>query len=118
MIFVKDLGYSKTKMKDALSFLQSKVKITRALLYKMYATYPVTKVFWAVDFGTNPSGVCRATVDDAMQFDELGKIFYIVAKAILQPFSDSDSDKLDSLVGKVLSKSTLHSAAWYTYHQP
>jgi hypothetical protein len=111
----KDLGYGKTKMQDCLSFLKNKVKIARALLYKMYASYPVQNVFWSVDFGDNPFGVYRATVDDAMYFDELGKITYI-AESFLQPFSDTDSDKLDSLVEKVLSKSTLHYSA--RYHQP
>jgi hypothetical protein len=111
----KDLGWGKSKMKDRLSFLKNKVKIARALLYRMYASYPVQNAFWLVDFGDNPFGVYRATVDDAMHFDELGKITYI-AEAILQPFSDMDSDKLDALVEKVLSKSTLRSSA--RYHQP
>jgi hypothetical protein len=114
-IFCKDLGYSKSKMKDCLSFLKNKVKIARALLYKMYASYPVQNAFWLVDFGDNPFGVYCATVDDAMHFDELGKIIYI-AEAFLQPFSDTDSDKLDALVEKVLSKSTHCSSA--RYHQP
>ncbi len=48
-------------------------------------------------------------------FDELGKITYI-AESFLQPFSDSDSSKLDSLVEKLLSKSTILSSA--RYHQP
>jgi hypothetical protein len=69
----KDLGYGKSKMKDCLSFLKNKVKIARALLYKMCASYPVQNAFWLVDFGDNPFGVYRATVDDAMHFDELGK---------------------------------------------
>jgi hypothetical protein len=102
-------------MKDCLSFLKNKVKIARALLYKMYASYPVQNAFWLVDFGDNPFGVYRATVDDVMHFDELGKITYI-AEAFLQPFSDTDSNKLDALVEKVLSKSTLRSSA--RYHQP
>jgi hypothetical protein len=111
----KDLGYGKSKMKDCLSFLKNKVKIAHALLYKMYASYPVQNAFWLVDFGDNPFGVYGATVDDAMHFDELGKITNI-AEAFLQPFSDTDSDKLDALVEKVLSKSTLRSTA--RYHQP
>jgi hypothetical protein len=102
-------------MKDCLSFLKNKVKIARALLHKMYASYPVQNAFWLVDFGDNPLGVYRATVDDAMHFDELGKITYIT-EAFLQPFSDTDSDKLDALVEKVLSKSALRSSAGY--HQP
>ena len=110
-----DLGYNTTKLTSALSFLKRKVKIARALLYKMYATYPVTNAFWDVDFGDNAFGVYRATVDDAMHFDELGKITYI-AESFLQPFSDSDSSQLDSLVEKLLSKSTLRSSA--RYHQP
>ena len=109
------LRYNKMKMKDCLTFLKNKVKIARALLYKMYASYPVQNAFWLVDFGDNPFGVYRATVDDAMHFDELGKITYI-AEAFLHPFSDTDSDKLDSLVEKVLSKHTLRSSA--RYHQP
>jgi hypothetical protein len=111
----KDLGYGKSKMKDFLSFLKNKVKIARALLYKMYSSYPVQNAFWLVDFGDNLFGVYRATMDDAMHFDELGKITYI-AEAFLQPFSETDSDKLDALVEKVLSKYTLRSSA--TYHQP
>jgi hypothetical protein len=59
-------------MKDCLSFLKNKVKIARALLYKMYASYPVQNAFWLVDFGDNSFGVYRATVDDAMHFDKLG----------------------------------------------
>jgi hypothetical protein len=102
-------------MKDCLSFLKNKVKIACALLYKMYASYPVQNAFWLVDFGDNPFGVYRATMDDAMHFDKLGKIAYI-AEAFLQPFSDTDYDKLDALVEKVLSKSTLSSSA--RYHQP
>jgi hypothetical protein len=102
-------------MKDCLSFLKNKLKIARALLHKMYASYPVQNAFWLVDFGDNPFGVYRATVDDAMHFDELGKITYI-AEAFLQPFSDTDSYKLDALVEKVLSKSALRSSA--RYHQP
>ncbi len=51
------------------SFLKRKVKIARALLYKMYRTYPVTNAFWTVDFGDNAFGVYRATVDEAMHFD-------------------------------------------------
>jgi hypothetical protein len=39
----KDLGYSKSKMKDCLSILKNKVKIARALLYKMYASYPASE---------------------------------------------------------------------------
>jgi hypothetical protein len=58
---------------------------------QMYAFYPVQNAFWLVDFGDNyPFGVYRATLDDAMHFDELGKITYI-AEAFLQPFSDMDS---------------------------
>jgi hypothetical protein len=111
----KDLGYGKSKMKDRLSFLKNKVKIACVLLYKMYASYPVQNAFWLVDFGNNPFGVYRATVDDAMHFDKFGKITYIV-EAFLQLFSDTGSDKSDALVEKVLSKSTLRSSA--RYHQP
>jgi hypothetical protein len=68
-----------------------------------------------VDFGENPFAVYRATVDDSMHFDELGKITYIT-EAFLKPFSDTDSDKLDAYVEKVLSESTLRSSA--RYHQP
>jgi hypothetical protein len=102
-------------MKDALSLLKNKVKITCALPSKMYATHPVKNAFWSVDFGDNPFGVYHATFDDGMHFDELGKITYI-AEAFLQPFSDTDSDKLDLLVEKVLSKSTFCSSC--RYHQP
>jgi hypothetical protein len=63
----------------------------------------VQNAFWSVDFGDNAFGVYCATMDDAMHFDEHGKITYI-AEAFLQPFSNTDSDKLDSLVEKVLSK--------------
>jgi hypothetical protein len=111
----KDLGYGKSKMKDCLSFLKNKVKIARALLYKIYASYPVQNGFWLVNFGDNPFGVYRATVDNAMHFDELGKITYI-AEAFLSLFSHTDFDKLDALVEKALSKSTLRSSA--RYHQP
>jgi hypothetical protein len=104
---------------EGLSFLPEEQgqdsPCARALLYKMYASYPVQNTFWLVDFGDNPFGVYRATVDDAMHFDELGNITYITG-AFLQPFSDTDSDKLDALVEKVLCKSTLSSSA--RYHQP
>jgi hypothetical protein len=50
-----------------------------------------------------------------MHFDELCKITYI-AESFLQPFSDSDSTKLDSRVETLLSKSTLPSSA--RYNQP
>jgi hypothetical protein len=54
-------------------------------------------------------------MDEAMHFDKLEKITYIT-EAFLQPFSDTESDKFDSLVEKVLSKSTVRSSA--RYHQP
>jgi hypothetical protein len=44
------------------------------------------------------------------------EIITYIAEAFLQPFSDMDSGKLDALVEKVLSKSTLRSSA--RYHQP
>jgi hypothetical protein len=51
--------------------LKQKVKITMALLYKMYATYPITNAFQEVNFGDNPFGVYCAMVDVEMHFNEL-----------------------------------------------
>lgn len=96
--------------KQINDFLKRQGAIATAICEFVLSFYPVQNAFGNLDFGANPYGVFRATLDDTLHFTEAG-FFQYLNQVIYGPMHPKECRKVDYLVESLLGKKTLRSTS-------
>lgn len=110
-----DIGLAKKNQKQLASALKTRSQVSRAILEKVFSTYPIHNAWSAVHFGANSDGIYRAALDDPMHYNASGLFKYLaeisfksllpaeakkVEKFLRQDFSQRSSVRYDLPRGK------------------
>jgi hypothetical protein len=59
------------------AYLKTRAAVARDIVEKTYGLYPVRNAWTPISFGSNPNGIHRAALDDAMHFNSAGTFMYL-----------------------------------------
>lgn len=86
------------KQKQALrSYLERRSRFATSVLEKVYSMYPIKNAWSVIDFGANPEGIFRASMDDPMHYCDSGTFLYL-AQVVFLSMTESERTGIEKII--------------------